>query len=63
MLTSLPESCIVTGKRFEVRPSDKKNQNPSPSLGKLVFPYLCRLLELSFLFCKNVFPVSVIWAL
>lgn len=41
----------------------KKSQNPSPSLGKLVFPHLYRLLELSFLFCKNVFPVSIIWAL
>lgn len=63
MLSSLPESCIVTGRRFEVRPSDKKNQNPSPSLGLLVFPHLYRLLELSFLFCENVFLVSVIWAL
>lgn len=46
-----------------MRPGDKKNQNPSPSLGLLVFPHLYRLLELSFLFCENVFLVSVIWAL
>jgi len=41
----------------------KKNQNPSPRLGKLVFPRLYKLLELSILFCKNAFPLSIIWEL
>lgn len=41
----------------------KENQEPSPRLGKLVFSRLDTWLELSLLFCKNVFPFYVTWEL